>query len=768
MASSLIVPGVQVKAEFEPAPVLAGATGILGLVGVADRGPLTPTPVGSFGEFLDLFGPASRYTMPEARTAFANGVMQIVVARTAAGRGQKASATLFDDDGEAVVKLEARAEGAWGSRMAARITQIKTLDGSGIKYVNLDILLGGEVVESLANLVMADSSPNYLFDQINRGSRLVVATDPLFEKALPAAQGRIALATLAARAASAALRGGAGDVLRVEAKNPGPAGNLTAIRVREGHYGLALAGAANAAGLDVSARKAGAEGKLIRISVTAPGTSSVNLVISADENGAPVARTVGPFDTVDAIVATLANDPTIIVQKLADNLPVAMAATALTRRVDIDVITEGSPTSSYSGLSDLSVIPAINDALVAFTAVAGASALPDASPGIPLSGGRAKGPALALVGDSGGPALLELQAVPGAPATLALELTRGLSSIDSSTGVATLSVFVDDTVTETFTDLTMDPDDPGYLPAVLLDSALIRAHDLISRSLSTAMPRNLARPQAFTGGVSPAIDDYQDALDRLESAEQVDLVIASVAGQLGDAGVRSVHKAVVAHCTKMADPARNRIGIGSVTSGATAKRATRVLAILDHADDVRSNAFILATPAGSEAAVAGLLSLQDYFQSPTFKPVSNLGVPAGDYSDAELAQLVGGNVLVVNKKRKLGDIVVKGVMTSGRQINVQRTANKAVRDVKAIADVYIGLLNNEGNRNALRQQIIALFLQMARDGALVPSTDGKDPPYKVEVYSTQADFANGIVRIDIAVRPVRAIDYIYATILVQN
>ena len=143
-------------------------------------------------------------------------------------------------------------------------------------------------------------------------------------------------------------------------------------------------------------------------------------------------------------------------------------------------------------------------------------------------------------------------------------------------------------------------------------------------------------------------------------------------------------------------------------------------------------------------------------------------MPAGDYSDAELAQLVGGNVLVVNKKRKLGDIVVKGVMTSGRQINVQRTANKAVRDVKAIADVYIGLLNNEGNRNALRQQIIALFLQMARDGALVPSTDGKDPPYKVDVYSTQADFANGIVRIDIAVRPVRAIDYIYATILVQN
>ena len=86
MASALIVPGVQVTTEFEPAPVLPGATGILGFVGVADGGPLLPTPVGSFGEFTAIFGAASRYTMPEARTAFADGVMEIVVARIEPGR----------------------------------------------------------------------------------------------------------------------------------------------------------------------------------------------------------------------------------------------------------------------------------------------------------------------------------------------------------------------------------------------------------------------------------------------------------------------------------------------------------------------------------------------------------------------------------------------------------------------------------------------------------------------------------------------------------
>ena len=125
-------------------------------------------------------------------------------------------------------------------------------------------------------------------------------------------------------------------------------------------------------------------------------------------------------------------------------------------------------------------------------------------------------------------------------------------------------------------------------------------------------------------------------------------------------------------------------------------------------------------------------------------------------------------MVAINERRRLGIIVVKGVLTSGRQINVQRTANKAVRDVKAIADRYIGLLNNDGNRNSLLQQVIAMLLQMELDGALVPSTDGLDPAFKVDVHSSQNDFASGIVRVDIAIRPVRSIDYVYATILVRN
>ena len=101
-------------------------------------------------------------------------------------------------------------------------------------------------------------------------------------------------------------------------------------------------------------------------------------------------------------------------------------------------------------------------------------------------------------------------------------------------------------------------------------------------------------------------------------------------------------------------------------------------------------------------------------------------------------------------------------------MNVRRTANKAVRDIFALAERYIGQLNNDGNRRALFGQVTALLGQMERDGALVPSTDGTDPAFIAAVYSSQNDAALGIVRIDIAVRPVRAIDYVYATILVKN
>src|SRR5262249_40611249 len=229
----------------------------------------------------------------------------------------------------------------------------------------------------------------------------------------------------------------------------------------------------------------------------------------------------------------------------------------------------------------------------------------DSNDGVHLTGGRNRGAALALLADGGNAPMLELVPAAGVVGKLSVAVTRGVSTIDNSTAVLNLDVLVDGQVMETYTNLTMDPDDDNYLPTVLLSSGLLRGHDLITRSKTTSLPSHMVRPKPLTGGTSPLLDDYMAALERLESEASVDLVIGSAAGQLDDAGVRAVQQAVVAHCTKMADVARNRIGIGSVTD----LESGSVPSILDHANDVRSDHFILTAPAGMEGAMAGLLGL---------------------------------------------------------------------------------------------------------------------------------------------------------------
>jgi hypothetical protein len=660
----MIIPGVQVTALFEPEPVLPGAIGILGLVGVVDRGPLTPTAVGNMAELTDVFGPATRFTMPEARAAFMNGVSEIVVARVENKPGtEKAALELKDDDGDPVVILRARAEGTWARQIAARVTQVKTASGKAVKYVNIDIYLSGVVVESFSGLVMDEESPNYLFDRINQGSRLVVAFDPGFEVDPPAELSTAKQFETIAVAATATL-----DSITATARTPGSAGNQIVVGVTVSTGGVA------------------------------------EIVVRAD--GA-------------------------------------------------------DPKPPYSGLTSPASIAAVNDPLVRFTAtVMPAGTIADQR----LQGGRDNDPSVLLLGTN--PQLPLVELMPADP-TLATAMVSVTKTATNSKAVDIIVTKASGEEVETFTGLVMDPDDPNYLVDVLQQSKSLRARDLAVRSASLTLPKEPATPKALDfelGPVPVTPDAYFDALDRLKQVEEVDLVIASTATQLGDPQALAVQKAVVTHCIEMADKARNRIGLGSIFVSENDKLSE----ILSHADDVRNDHFILTAPANTEGAMAGLLGRLDYFRAPTFKPIASVDAPLVPYTDTQLSKLITANVAVIAKRKGLGVIPVKGLLTSGRQINVQRTADVSVRRVKAIADRFIGLLNDDGTRNALRQQIIAMFLQMQRDGAIVPSVDGSSPAFAVAVYSSQNDFATGIVRIDVALRPVHAIDYIYATLLVQN
>lgn len=355
--------------------------------------------------------------------------------------------------------------------------------------------------------------------------------------------------------------------------------------------------------------------------------------------------------------------------------------------------------------------------------------------------------------------LFQLFAAPGVDTT-GLSVTIDVNEDDE----ISLQVFQGG-LQESFSGLVMNPDDDNYLPYVLLaQSRLIRVRPLASQA--NALPAATAGPVAFENGTSPNVQAYRDAIDLLSEDPRIDLVLASIEPGRAVAEVRQIHQALVAHCVAMADNGAPRIAFGSIT----AAEQDDLDQIRDHAASVRNRRFVLVAPAGAEGAVAGVIGrLRPHF-SATFKAVPLHGIQPASFRESQLNRLLGPstNLLVVQQRAGRGVVVLRAIDTTGDQISVTRVADQCIRETKAIAENFIGLLNTEEARIALREQIVATFTRMERDNALVPSTDGSDPAFHVDVYSTQQDFAQGIVRIDIAVRPVRAIDYIYATIRVKN
>jgi len=261
----------------------------------------------------------------------------------------------------------------------------------------------------------------------------------------------------------------------------------------------------------------------------------------------------------------------------------------------------------------------------------------------------------------------------------------------------------------------------------------------------------------LSGGMTaqPALKDYEKALEMLEMEPDIDLVYA------GDSWDPKVHALVDAHCQNMSKDAKNRIGIGTVGPN------EKIQDIVNRTSVLASDRFVLVAPYGSSGAVAGLISKLNYYDSPTFKALTGIADVETRYTPSQLMELLKAGILALEARRGRGIIVEKGITTSKEQISVMRIADHAVREAKNVSENFIGTLNTAGGRTALREKLTETYLNMVREESIVPSVDGKEPAFLVDVYSSQLDFAQGIVRVDLAVRPVRAMDYIYATINVQ-
>jgi hypothetical protein len=773
MPRTLVVPGVSVEARFDVPPPLPARSGILGAVGVVDRIPASGVKaVTATQELFDVFGPATRFSFPEAVSALVNGVSELVLSPVDPSGGQAAQVRLTDDENEDVALLRARAVGPWGNDLAVRITRNLSSDRRTVRRISLEVLHKGRPIERHDNLVLRPGDDNDLFTVINRDSGVIFAVDPVFEQDLPVVDADLAaLTNVAAAAATGMLTTGGADLIRVTAAQPGEGGNLISLETRPGRAIAVFNDSGANAVLRIRAASAGPGGTGIRVTITDNGSGGVSVRI--EQPGNP-ARNYNDQTSIAGLVQALAADPAIVVERLGNVLPAPTPAPVnLAATVTVTLREEGVRTIDYADHPDATALntainadPGVNAQLLG----AGAS-LPDTTDvnTFYLEGGRTPGFARRYAGQNNpGEEILEIRAVEGVDAArLRVRVQAGSepNTVRLTVGQQLDTGFEEQ---ETHDALSMNPDDPRYLPTYLANnSGFVRAIDLYTRARSTHWPMATVSPKPFRDGLAPGMANWQAAIDRLGTEDAVDLVLAGLQ-DWGDTNLDglAVQQALVAHARTQADGAKPRLAILSIRPSENRD----IGAIVDHAGQVTDRRAVLVAPAGGEGAMAGLLGHLEYFQSPTFKTIAVPGVPLQPYTESELNKLVGpdGNVCVITQRRGRGIICVKGITTDGFQISVVRVADRCIREVKKISDRFIGELNNAESRTALKEMIVAVFTQMERDGSLVPSVDGTSPAFEVEVYASQNDVAAGNARIDIAVRPVRAIDYIYATIRVKN
>ena len=257
-------------------------------------------------------------------------------------------------------------------------------------------------------------------------------------------------------------------------------------------------------------------------------------------------------------------------------------------------------------------------------------------------------------------------------------------------------------------------------------------------------------------GAAATDDDYGDGLQLLEN-EIINIVL--LAGQVaGNDGMRAK---LEAHLNTTESIQRERIGIigsgnGSPTTVATISNEARFFSndrlILVAPGIYVSNQEILPG-AYMAAAVAGLMASFPVQTSLTNKTLALPGLER-EFNRAELEKLVQERVLMVEKRE--GFRVVKGITTdtnsAWHQATVRRTVDYALYGTRSACNPYIGKLNNERVRSAMKATLDAFLTRMVDNEALIS--------YELEVSATRAQEIAGEAIVTMVLRPTFSIDFV--------
>ncbi len=260
---------------------------------------------------------------------------------------------------------------------------------------------------------------------------------------------------------------------------------------------------------------------------------------------------------------------------------------------------------------------------------------------------------------------------------------------------------------------------------------------------------------AGADGETASANDYKNSLALLEN-EIVNIVL--LAGQ--HASNAQMVTALLGHINTTAEIRRERIAVigsnGTDDLNVIAGHPLNHERLVFVAPGIRVSPQAKLPGAYTAAAVAGLISSLPVQSSPTNKPLNIPGLSA-EFTSSQLEKLVTQRVLAVEKRE--GYRIVKGITTATNsawhQITTRRIVDYAIYGVRSASNPYIGKLNNERVRSALKATIDAFLTRMVDSEALVS--------YELEVSATRAQEIAGECIVNMTIRPTFSIDFIVVT-----
>jgi hypothetical protein len=260
-----------------------------------------------------------------------------------------------------------------------------------------------------------------------------------------------------------------------------------------------------------------------------------------------------------------------------------------------------------------------------------------------------------------------------------------------------------------------------------------------------------------SNGADASVNDYAGGLDCLSNML---INVVHLAGQ----NVATMGDTLLAHVNSASENDRERIGVIGANGPTFQDYLAHTMSsgrIVVVAPGLRDPDGVVLPSAYAAAAITGLISVLTPETSLTNKTVNVAGLSV-DFNRGQQAQLIQRNVLAIVLGQ--GFRVVKGITTAGEgtpfsNISIRRIVDFAKYGVRSASNSYLGRLNNDRVRSALKSSLDAFLTGMVDDEML---TD-----YQLEVTATRAEEVSGIVNVIMSLLPTFSIDYIRVTMILR-